>query len=523
MLAVLSGLLLWACWPVSPFTFFVFVALVPFLWLADVVTRRLTFFYCTYCMLLIWNAATTWWIINSTVPGGIAAILANSFLMSIPLMGYYAVKKRAGETRGYVALVVFWLTFEYVHLNWQLSWPWLTLGNVFALHPGWVQWYEYTGTSGGTLWVMVVNILLFILLKNRKAGPAFNPRRLLVTGLALFIPFVISYFTQTKSLNAASADKNVVVVQPNIDPYKKFTAGNEAMQLQQLIRLSEQQADTSTAMVVWPETAINQASGIDEAKLHDNIIMLPVWAFLKRHPHLKLLTGIESFRVFSEPEKSATAKRIAGTDQFYDSYNTAALLDSTGPLQFYHKSKFVPGVETIPSYLWFIASWFEQFGGTASGYAPQEERTVLTDPQSGYRIAPAICYESIYGEFLTAYIRNGANVIAIITNDGWWANTSGHKQHMAYACLRAIECRRWIVRSANTGISCFISPAGDIFNRQPWDTAAAIKMNIPTSSYLTFYVRYGDIISKAAAGISILLLLESIIAAVHRKVNKKQY
>src|SRR5690606_14515315 len=128
--------------------------------------------------------------------------------------------------------------------------------------------------------------------------------------------------------------------------------------------------------------------------------------------------------------------------RFYEAYNTAALLDSSGIRNTYHKSKLVPGVETLPSFLRFMDEWFEQFGGTTGGYAKQEERTVLEDKPGGFAIAPAICYESIYGDFMTGFFRNNANLLVIITNDGWWGNTAGHKQHLAYARLRAIETRK---------------------------------------------------------------------------------
>ena len=121
--------------------------------------------------MLIWNAATTWWVWNASEPGAVGAILANSLLMCLPWLGFHFVKKSMGETIGYLSLVVFWLSFEYLHLqDWGLSWPWLTLGNVFATHPGWVQWYEYTGTSGGGCWVLAVNILLFQAWKRWRTG-----------------------------------------------------------------------------------------------------------------------------------------------------------------------------------------------------------------------------------------------------------------------------------------------------------------------------------------------------------------
>ncbi len=523
LLSVTSGMLLWASWPVSPFTFLIFIAFVPFLLLAGQASSRLSFFGYAYLTLLIWNAATTWWICNSTVPGGIAAILANSLLMCIPWMGYYVVHKRIGQMPGYAALLAFWLTFEYIHLNWQLSWPWLTLGNVFATHPAWVQWYEYTGTSGGGLWIMSTNIALFKLLKNNYArGSVFQKKYLAVASLILFTPFIVSYLINRANSSQHTSARNFVVVQPNIDPYEKFQPGSQEGQLQLLIRLSESKIDANTAVVVWPETALNHdPEKIDLERLEQISYLEPVWDFLKKHPGLKLFSGIEGIRFFTNETKTQFSRATGIPGYYYDIYNAAALLDSNTAMFIYSKSKLVPGVETLPTFLKFLDKWFEQFGGTTGGYASQEERTVLSDPASGYKIAPAICYESIYGEFLTSYIRKGANVIAIITNDGWWANTSGHKQHMHYARLRAIESRRWIVRSANTGISCFISSEGVVYDARPWDTAAAIKMNIPPMEVLTFYVRHGDLISKICVGMAVILLLAITFYRVTGKISKK--
>jgi len=210
----------------------------------------------------------------------------------------------------------------------------------------------------------------------------------------------------------------------------------------------------------------------------------------------------------SKPE-TKTAKS-AGEGFYYDAFNGSVLVDSTGPISFYHKSMLVPGVETLPWFLRFIDKWFEKFGGTTAGYAKQKERTVLQDKRHGLAIAPAICYESIYGEYMTKYIRNGANMICIVTNDGWWGNTPGYKQHLAYARLRAIETRKWVARSANTGISCFISPVGITIDPQPYNTAAVIKGFVLPNDSKTFYVKYGDLVSKlmviASIGLAVWIL-----------------
>jgi apolipoprotein N-acyltransferase len=242
----------------------------------------------------------------------------------------------------------------------------------------------------------------------------------------------------------------------------------------------------------------------------------PFWAFLKRHPNISLFTGIESFRAFDH--KTKYSEEFSG--KFYEAYNGSMLIDSAGASAFYHKSMLVPGVETLPWFLKFLSKWFEKFGGTTAGYAKQAERTVLNE-KHGYKIAPAICYESIYGEFMSKYIRNGANLICIITNDGWWKKTPGHKQHMNYARLRAIETRTWVARSANTGISCFIDPYGNLINARPYDTNAAIKLSVPQNDSKTFFVRNGDILSKIMIMLSLLLVGWTIILKIRKLFSKK--
>ncbi|MBC8033148.1 MAG: apolipoprotein N-acyltransferase [Chitinophagaceae bacterium] len=523
LLSVTSGVLLWASWPVSPLTFLVFTGFVPLLWLENQGTGSRRFFYAVFLAMLLWNMGTTWWVCHASLPGGIVAMLFSSAFMSLPWLGYYFIKKRLGEKWGLMALVVFWLSFEYTYLNIQLSWPWLTLGNVFALHPEWVQWYEYTGSSGGSLWVLLVNVFIYRMLSNLKARVrAAQNKALWLTSIALVIPLSLSYLLSAAISRTFDAGGEVVVVQPNIDPYEKFNASSQYQQLQQLISLSESKISSTTTLVVWPETALSGASGFNEENIKAYPALEPLWQFLVRNPGISLFTGIEGYKIYNEENKTSTARKMSGSSQYFDVFNSAIILDSgSDSLIFYHKSKLVPGVETLPTYLKIFDKWFEQFGGTSGGYAGQEERTVLTDQRKAFKIAPAICYESVYGEFLTAYMRNGANVIAIITNDGWWQNTGGYRQHMQYARLRAVETRRWVIRSANTGISCFIDPYGKVADPQPWDTAAAIRMRIPTTSYLTFFVRHGDIISKISVCTAGILLLWGI-ASRKRKHGAKQ-
>lgn len=501
----------------SPFTFLLFISWVPLLWIVDSVANWRKLFGLTYLHMLLWNVLVTWWIWNASLPGALGAFFANSLIMCIPWLLFYFTKKRFGSWIGYGSLIIFWLSFEYMHHNWELSWPWLTLGNAFATHPEWVQWYQYTGTSGGSAWILTTNILAHAAFSSfRMHGRSKNYYITLVALLAaLIIPILISQIiirTEKNSLQTDlnTATKNIVVVQPSIDPYEeKFDAPIE-LQIQKLIDLSEKQMDSNTALVVWPETAI--PAQVWENKIKENNYYQPVFGFLHRHAQLSLITGIDSYKNYGtqKEDASATARFLPSSNTYYDAFNTAAFFDADTTIQLYHKAKLVPGVETLPSFLSFIGKWFEDLGGISGTLGRDSERKVFITKDNYFKAAPIICYESIYGEYITEYIRKGANLLVIITNDGWWDDTPGYKQHMNYARLRAIETRKWIARSANTGISCFIDPLGNVINPQPWDEVSSIKLPVPVSNRETFFVEHGDVLSKAMSFIAVLLMVLNI-------------
>lgn len=495
LLGLLSGALLWAAWPVSPCTPLIFIGFIPLLVLAERAISTRLFFISSYLGLLVWNIGTTWWIWNATAAGAVAAWLANSLLMSIPWILYWISKNKMPRAGRYVLLMVCWMGFEYLHLqDWGLSWPWLTLGNVFAMRPDWVYWYSFTGTAGGTGWIWVVNLLLFhhlLICKFKLISQTYKWGALALT--LILAPILISTQRLYPRLDAPSEKLEVVIVQPNIDPYQKIANGTTAAQIEKLVGLSKESLTDSTRLLVWPETALYSPFGFNENNLREQGYLDPVWQLLKEYPKLTLFTGVESYRWVVSPTRFSRVSSAGSTA--FEAYNAGVVLSDQQPEIFYHKSMLVPGVETLPWFLRFMNSWFEKFGGVTAGYAKQDHRTTLPT-KSAFTLAPAICYESIYGNFMRRYIKNGANLIVIITNDGWWKNTPGHRQHLQYARLRAIETRTWVARSANTGISAFIDPTGTLIEPKGYNQEATIRKTIPViPPTSTIYVQWGDWVS----------------------------
>ncbi|MEY3677876.1 MAG: hypothetical protein RI924_17 [Bacteroidota bacterium] len=522
-LALLTAFLLWLAWPPIPYTGPVlWVALVPLLFAidhlfeADLKKKGRKIFALSFLTFSIWNTASIYWVFNSlhaVMPAPVAVLISlipfglGALLMATAFWIYYAFRQVLNRLWSYLALICFWICYEYLHQSWDLAFPWMNLGNGFAQTHQLVQWYEYTGVYGGTLWVLMSNILLFEIFRLKFNTDTIS--RLSYVWLSLIlIPSAFSIY-RYQDYQEEERPANVVVVQPNIDPYSKYGSLSASTQLSQLIRLSDSLGQANTEYFIWPETAISEY--VNEEEIRSNRNFISVQQFLTKYKNGNVLSGIESYRTYQDAQ-TPTARRMEQSGLYYDSFNAAVQMENSARVQFYHKSKLVPGVEQLPfaDALAFLKPAFSAFGGTTGGYGRQEKPSVFY-AQSGTGVSPVICYESIWGEYVAESVGQGASFIAIITNDAWWGNTSGKDQHLYYAKLRAIENRRWVARSANTGISAFINQRGDVVQQSTWWTATALKQDIHLNEELTFYTRYPDLIAKAGLMGALLLLIFGLV------------
>lgn len=527
LFALSTGILLWAGWPANGFSYLLLIAFCPLLlveeqlYLQRETKRPFAFFKYAYLATLTWNILTTWWVLNSTIVGGVAAIILNALFMAVVLTIFHWVRVRTNNITGYASLIILWISFEYMHLNWQCSWPWLTLGNGFANHVEAVQWYEFTGVLGGSVWILATNISVINLLRKFWLYPSEHTRKarrntLLYVSATIIVPLIFLAIASEKySLDHIFDQKNVfckkkiVIVQPNIDPYNEKFTTYYMTQVRKMLALANTEVDSTTDYLVFPETALTSENIWENAWDADSSI-IALKLYLKKHPRLSLVSGASTNRAYNKGDTiPESARQFGDGSGFYDSYNTAIEMDNNYPIQYYHKSKLVPGVETMPfrHLLGPIADLAFKLGGTSGTLGTQKEPSVFYSPNSKTTIGTAICYESIYGEYIGKYIQKGAQFIFIITNDGWWQDTPGYRQHLMYARLRAIETRRYIVRSANTGVSAVIDPSGTILQQTGWWVPAVIKASVLPYSYITFYAAHGDYIGRAACWLSAILAI----------------
>ncbi|TCD18315.1 apolipoprotein N-acyltransferase [Pedobacter psychrodurus] len=521
LLALLSAFLLWLAWPPMPFTTpLLLIGLVPLFIALDSISENAIkkqgkrIFLTAGLTFLVWNTASIYWVYNaisayngpavalpvSLIPYGLGALL-----MTFAFWLYYRLGKYVNKKIAYLGLIAFYIGLEYLQQTWDLAFPWMTLGNGLAGMHQLAQWYDHTGVYGGSLWILVSNILAFEAYKKFKSHTGYLRFRTAgIWALVVIIPISISltkYFTAEQK----GTPSNVVVVQPNIDPYQKLESIPVSEQIKILTHLSDSVGQTNTEYFIWPETAI--PSRADEDQIRSNPDFYTLQSFLGKYKNGTLITGIESKKIY-QTKKTLSAKYDPQSNQYWDNFNTAMQIENSANVQFYHKSKLVPGVEKMPfpKVFSFLDGVFAQLGGAVGGWGWQEKPEVLY-AQSGIGVAPVICYESLWGEWVGQSVKDGAQFIAVITNDAWWGNTSGKDQHMMYAKLRAIETHRDVARSANTGISCFINQRGDVTQNTKWWTRTAIKANINLNDEITFYVKSGDIIAKILSVLAVILAL----------------
>ena len=498
--------------------------------IADLSGKKRIWIY-HYSAFVIWNAITTFWVCNATVGGGIFAVLANSLQMSLVFGLFRLSKKKFTGSLPYIFLAAAWIAWERFYFDAEISWPWLVLGNSFARTTWAIQWYEITGALGGSLWIWACNLGIFGLLVSISDGSIFywnrKAKAAALTGIVLLFagPLAASGIIGKDYKDSMESPDQlpVVIVQPNIDPYNKFQAmtqdqQNALLESHIVSALKDRRADsiTSPLLVVAPETFTSDIVCGDYPRSR-------TWrrftSLLQEYPGVNMLFGASSYDYLYQEERPSYTARNLRDGLWVESHNSALMIDGTSRTDIFHKSKLVVAVEHTP-YPRIFCPIDDLLGGVMGRCVGQEEINILNvkgiDGQN-IPIGCAVCYESVYGEYYTDYVRKGARAMTIITNDAWWGDTPGYRQHLSYASLRAIETRRAIARCANTGISAIIAPSGKILQPTPWWEPAVIESSIPLRDDITFYVSHGDITGRVCTFIFILLLLALCVRFVTKK------
>ena len=516
-LSLISALLLSISWPTYGIPFFIFFAFVPLLLMEQEISKfskihkkGWAVFGLTYLAFFIWNVVTTGWLYHAKNPDGNNSLLAvaipvivNSLLMSLVFQLYYWYKKVRGTYFGLVFFVAIWLSFERFHLNWEFTWPWLNLGNSFSEYPQLIQWYDTIGATGGSFWILLINVFAFYTLRIWQAG---RIRKDLVKNISILtaiivLPLLISIYKYNSYQEKPVGEVTTLLLQPKLDPYTEKYSKDSLQILGELLSLAEENSKTKVDFFIAPETAFPGNGSLSENGFNKSSSIAIAKEFLGKHPQSIFLTGASTHKfLFDEAETEDYSTEIQ-EGVWVNSYNSAMQIIPNQEVEVYHKAKLVPGVEIFPYIRYLkpiLGDAMLDFGGANSSLGIDKERKVFSNRFNKAKMAPIICYESIYGEYVTDYVKNGANLLAIMTNDSWWDNTEGHKQLLSYARLRAIETRREIVRAANSGISAHINARGDILEDTFYDDRTALLVKANLLEEKSIYTKIGDLISRIA-------------------------
>ena len=535
ILSLVSAVLLSLPWLVPHTGALALVGFVPLLvadWLAD--RERVRGFW-LYALLtfIVWNALTTFWVCNATVWGGIFAIVANALQMTLVWVIFRFSKRYLAGAVPYVLLVAAWLAWERRYFDVDISWPWLTLGNAFAGSTRSVQWYEYTGSLGGSLWIWLSNMAFFGMIVASAGGAwkSWNRIARSASCIALLLvvagPLVLSKAIYDNYEEKSEGTVGVIIGQPNFDPYEKFSSLTQKQQTAVLegqfeSELRKDSASVRPVLLIGPETFTSDVILND---LSSSATLRSFHELLEKYPRAELLIGASTYNIYPAGKAPSVLARSFG-DGWLTSHNSALLTDATGRTEVYHKSRLVVGTELTPYPKIFVPldDWLSDKMGVAGLMGRcegQDEVSVLHFGPERIPLGCAVCYESVYGEYCSGYVRKGARAMTVITNDAWWGNTPGYRQHLSYSALRAIELRRDIARCGNTGISCIIDQRGEILEQSPWWERATISSEINLNSEQTFFVRNGDIAGRVCTLVFLLLAALLAVRIVMLKVSSR--
>ena len=391
-----------------------------------------------------------------------------------------------------------WVALELVRSTLFSGWGWNMLGS--ALHAQFllIQIVEITGVAGLSflvLWVNVIAVALvprFILeTQARRSRPHFD-----LTLTMIAIVGLVAFGIRTVQEQEDTKKIRVGLVQPNIPREQKFNEEFAEITFEQFARLSQQAMQPRPVdLLIWPESSM---------------------------PHA-LLPETDSYRFVKEFSAATKVDLLLGIiDQDENAaYNAALLVTEAGTReQRYRKVHLVPFGEYIPG-RHFIPGLARIVGDQVpEDFGFGREHTVFKTSDPEVQLAPLICFEDTIGELTRQFVRGGANLLANVTNDGWFRETSGSRQHLDNAIFRCVETRLPMVRSANTGVTCFINEFGRITKKWPQFTEGVLTgdVAVPLEPRRTFYVEHGELFAKACAAVTLLTLL---LLFVQRLFNRR--
>lgn len=504
-----------------PFTVFLFFSFIPYFAVIEKRKTLLEINRASYLMFFTLSLITIYWVGSwqskadpfLMIGGGVLIFFYPAVLLINSTLFFYSYKI-FGKEKALWLFPIIWVTGEYLLTLTDLKFPWLTLGHGLAKFTTFIQIADVVGSFGLSLIVLYTNVLLYFVIKDFFSERKYFLRYL----ISAFILFSFVFVYGVIKLNEKNTDERflkVGVVQPNIDPWDKWESGGLEEILKNYLELSEECTKQGAKLIIWPETALPVYLF---AGTYSDIVD-SIYSFLRKND-VYLLTGMPDYIVHYE-HPPTDAKLSKAGNFYYSTYNSILLLNPKSyEIQRYGKMHLVPLGEKVPfvDALPFLADWFK-WGVGLSGWNVGKDTTVfnLIFDKDSVKVAGLVCYESVFPDFVTYFVKKGSQFITVVTNDSWYGNSSGPYQHKEFAALRAVENRRAVVRSANGGVSCLINKYGITEVETEMFTRTSFVVNVPLNNQITFYTNYPLIIPIISSSFSLWIIGVNILMWLKRK------
>ncbi len=524
LLLILSGILLALAFPPLPFHVFIFVGLIPYFIVLEKRETLAEISRATYFMAFIFSLFTVYWVGGFTVGkdyylmiSGFVLLFFNPLLFLIASTLFYFALKVFSRKVAMLLFPFFWVCYEYCYSLTDFQFPWLTLGNSQSKFLHFIQLADIVGVYGLSLIILFINLFFFISYRHYLKRSSYKIP--LTIALLLVILPIIYGVIKVNSFKESEKKIRVGLIQPDLDPYEKWSGGNLNEITGMYLSQSREAVVKKAELVIWPETALPVY--LLSGQYIENLDSIRNFVSASK---TSLLTGMPHFISYLKNEKAPSdAKYSQAGDFYYTNYNAILLFTPESfKIQSYKKMKLVPFGEHTPfadqlPFLGDLIKWGVGIGGWNIGKDTVNFKLEISSPpnyelgetqsinnqQPTTNINAVVCYESIFPELIAAFAQRGSEMIAVVTNDSWYGNTSGPYQHKEISVLRAVENRRSVVRAANGGISCIINPIGVTVAETKMYTKDVLVGDVSLNSEKTFYTLHPFLVPVTSSVISL--------------------
>lgn len=514
LLSVLSGLVLGISALPSNLWFLSFIAFIP-LFIASglTVTKKRYLLIFTFQLLITLILFYSWvnlWVIQLANFGfliGFITVVPFIFLV-LP----FIILRRRSNKYAFLYFIVAWIAAEMIESFFELGSPFYELGHNLGASPKIIQWYEFTGSAGGSLWILSVNFMLYLLGKTFiEKNNLWIKRSILASGIIL-IPIITSLFI-FYNYEEKGSSAEVLILHPSTDCHNVKYQMNIYELMDIYLGIMLPQLTKSTEFVVLPETAITNAGWV--ADLNHNLVFDHFREKTEEYPKLKLISGAIVFDAIINAEKIKGYEKLPGIRYsknhkvWYRTYNSALFVEKDNPVQMRTKEGLVPYQEYAPYPR--ILPYISPVGIDFQFSTSRKNREVFS---SGNRTKTAalICYELVYNRIFSKAARKGAEAFFVLLNEGWYVNVSKVKyQFLQLSAIRAIENRRSIAHSSNMGVSAFIDQRGIIVTSNEDKNPSFLKAEMKMNKKITISALSGNYIGTIAFITMLFLFFSGII------------